>query len=83
MRAWLQDRKSNVIANAGIETPEEPLAFECILTFLDDILEKCGNYLADEIDNLIIEFILPSTLFHYALDHLSVDNGIESVKLGI
>ncbi|HZO74371.1 MAG TPA: hypothetical protein VFB60_19365 [Ktedonobacteraceae bacterium] len=83
IRAWLLDNDYNVIQNAGIEVIDEPIALEHIPDFLDEALEKCGDYLEGEIDKLIVEFALPNELLCEPIDHWQIDTGMGRVKLGI
>ena len=47
------------------------------------MLEKCGEYLSEEIDKLILEIMLPNELLSHPVDHWLIDNGMALVKLGI
>ncbi|MBV9616490.1 MAG: hypothetical protein JO031_13635 [Ktedonobacteraceae bacterium] len=85
MRAWLLDSEGDTISNAGIEVEHESVSFEQVPAVMDLLLEKCGDYLADEINKLTIEVVLPNELLCYPVDHWLIDTGMEAeaVKLGI
>ncbi|BCL80989.1 toll/interleukin-1 receptor domain-containing protein [Ktedonobacteria bacterium brp13] len=72
VRCWLLDEKNIPIQNTAIEIPDEPYLLEEIPDLFEDLLERCENHLLDDMENLVIEFVLPLQLLSYPVDQYAI-----------
>jgi hypothetical protein len=72
VQSWLFDDENSIIQNVNVESSDDLYSLENIADLLKDLLERCRSYLADEMENLIIEFFLPLELLSYPVDQYSI-----------